>query len=463
MATRIFRGRRNLRDGVRNADLDYNFQQVGGAGSANSALSTGWYLIGDSLSISDGTPLPEYPDGVLGYNYQILAGGTDFTWDAAPGRRITTYTYAAPAATPDKYNMIIHLGTNDVQPASTEVAYKAAYQQIIDDFQADGYVVHAVLPYYAELFEPEWTDRLDLLETVRDWTREVCALNDIVPWDFYYNSTTDLLHPDQAGHDVMRTQFWQNMNAASLAGGPILTDSPQSQVINTALAITGNTALVSTPTDGGGGNFLSIGPFGIVSDSGIGPTDLNPNLDGSDGMVWGTPQTNSFTAVAGYAYAIDVTSGPVTITLPASPDAGDVVAFIHTVGDIETNNITLNPGTSEIRGDTEDVLVTTTWTSCRLRYTAAEGWVVGETSFGGSKGEDSTVAGPQGPAGADGTDGIDGAQGIQGPTGPEGPTGPQGPQGTAGADGADGDITAVDGGTASSIYAQSQQIIGGGA
>ena len=464
MSIRTFVDRRKLRDGIRNADLDYNFSLVGGTSQANNALPTGFYLIGDSLSIADGSAPVE---GITGYNYQIAAGGTDFTWDAVGGRRITTYTYAAPPATADKYHAIIHLGTNDVNEDVVEATYKAAYQDIIDDFVADGYIVHAVLPYYAELFEPHYTDRLDLLADVQQWTRDVCATNGIVPWAFEYNSTYDTLHPDQAGQDLMRTQFWQNMMAAALATGPVMQGVDVTQGVDGEFTVGGRLAVADVPNDVDTSNFLAYGPYGVLVDSGVSTNDLMPNEDG-DGIQWGSAKTSTFTALAGYVYPVSVASGSVTMNFPASPTAGNVVGFVHTAGDIQTNNIILNPGAEEIRGDTEDVLVDTTWAYVMFRFTTAAGWVVADAAFGGGSGEQGLPgatgstgpAGPDGPTGPEGPEstvpGPEGPEGPDGPTGPTGATGPAGPQGIAGSD----DFN-LDGGHADSIYVAHQVIAGG--
>ena len=39
-----------------------------------------------------------------------------------------------------------------------------------------------------------------------------------------------------------------------------------------------------------------------------------------------TVKTSDFTAVSGLGYFVNTTSGAVTVTLPASPSAGDIVA-----------------------------------------------------------------------------------------------------------------------------------------
>jgi hypothetical protein len=62
--------------------------------------------------------------------------------------------------------------------------------------------------------------------------------------------------------------------------------------------------------------------------------------DGSTGL----------TAVAGRGYFINTTSGTVTVTLPASPKAGDTIGIIDYAGTFGTNNLTLNRNGENIKG-----------------------------------------------------------------------------------------------------------------
>jgi hypothetical protein len=52
-----------------------------------------------------------------------------------------------------------------------------------------------------------------------------------------------------------------------------------------------------------------------------------------------TAKTSPFTAAAGTGYFINTTCGAVTVTLPATPTAGDVVAFKDYAGQWNTNAI----------------------------------------------------------------------------------------------------------------------------
>jgi hypothetical protein len=63
-----------------------------------------------------------------------------------------------------------------------------------------------------------------------------------------------------------------------------------------------------------------------------------------------TAKTSPFTAVSGNGYFINTTSGAVTVTLPASPSAGDIVAIKDYANTFDTNNVTLARNGSKING-----------------------------------------------------------------------------------------------------------------
>ena len=78
-----------------------------------------------------------------------------------------------------------------------------------------------------------------------------------------------------------------------------------------------------------------------------------------------TAKTSPFTAVSGNGYFVNTTSGAITVTLPASPSAGDIVSLKDYANTWDTNNVTLGNNSSKINGicgnatlDTEDQSVT---------------------------------------------------------------------------------------------------------
>ncbi len=99
---------------------------------------------------------------------------------------------------------------------------------------------------------------------------------------------------------------------------------------------------------------------------------------GIDAIKWETtPQTGSFAATAGRGYFMNTTSGALTLTLPSSPSAGDIVALKDYAGTFATNNLTIGRGGSPINGaNSADVIVNTDGASIVLVYVdGTQGWV----------------------------------------------------------------------------------------
>lgn len=82
------------------------------------------------------------------------------------------------------------------------------------------------------------------------------------------------------------------------------------------------------------------------------------------------------TAVAGQGYFIDTTSAAHTITLPASPSAGDTVAIKDYAGTFGTNNLTIGRNSENIQGVANDSLISTNRASVVLVYIdSTKGWL----------------------------------------------------------------------------------------
>jgi hypothetical protein len=63
-----------------------------------------------------------------------------------------------------------------------------------------------------------------------------------------------------------------------------------------------------------------------------------------------TAKTSPFTAANGSGYFVNTTCGAVTVTLPASPTVGDVIAFKDYAGQWNTNAVTLCNNGNKING-----------------------------------------------------------------------------------------------------------------
>jgi len=104
---------------------------------------------------------------------------------------------------------------------------------------------------------------------------------------------------------------------------------------------------------------------------------------GRTGTVdWQTSiKTTSFTAVSGEGYFINTTSGAVTMTLPASPSVGDIVAFKDYAGTFDTNNLTINRNGSNVIGGTSNPIISVEGQAGTLVYgDATQGWQIVEAA-----------------------------------------------------------------------------------
>jgi len=90
-----------------------------------------------------------------------------------------------------------------------------------------------------------------------------------------------------------------------------------------------------------------------------------------------TVKTASFTAVSGEGYFCNTTSSAFTVTLPASPSAGDIVSVKDYASTFNTNNLTIARNSSNIEGSAENrVLVDQSQSVTFIYVDATKGWLV---------------------------------------------------------------------------------------
>lgn len=99
------------------------------------------------------------------------------------------------------------------------------------------------------------------------------------------------------------------------------------------------------------------------------------NLAPPPTLQWQPVQIANFTAVAGNSYPCNTTSTAFTVTLPASPRAGDEITLTDYAGTWNTNNLTVNPNGLKINGFTAIAVLSTNRGSVQLVYVdATQGW-----------------------------------------------------------------------------------------
>jgi len=96
----------------------------------------------------------------------------------------------------------------------------------------------------------------------------------------------------------------------------------------------------------------------------------------SAGLAWQSVQTTGFTAVKGNAYPCNTTSAAFTLTLPATPSAGDQVQLVDYAGTFDTNPLTINPNGEDIQGQTGNVVLRGEREGFILTYIdSTQGWL----------------------------------------------------------------------------------------
>ena len=188
------------------------------------------------------------------------------------------------------------------------------------------------------------------------------------------------------------------------SGTPVFPTVPQNCIVSlngvvqapvTSFTISGSAIVFSTTlstTDSIDyitvlGNTLNIGTpsnntVGLSQLSATGTPSATTFLRGDNAwaaatdLVWQSVQTTSFTAVAGRAYPVNTTSAGITVTLPASPAAGNQVQIVDYAGTADTNPITINPNSNKLESGTANLRLTGDREGVILTYIdATQGWI----------------------------------------------------------------------------------------
>jgi len=119
------------------------------------------------------------------------------------------------------------------------------------------------------------------------------------------------------------------------------------------------------------GNTLNLGDTGDTINL------TGASFNGTSSVIWNTtPKTSAFTATAGSGFFVDTTSATITATLPASPSAGDIIAFKDYAETFATNNFIIARNGNKIQGSAENSTITTNRASLVLVYVdATKGWL----------------------------------------------------------------------------------------
>ena len=84
-----------------------------------------------------------------------------------------------------------------------------------------------------------------------------------------------------------------------------------------------------------------------------------------------TAKTSNFTAAAGEGYFVNTAGGAVTVTLPGSPSAGDMIVISDYNSTAVTNNITIDRNSNKINGGTDNIVISKANSAIQLVYVDA--------------------------------------------------------------------------------------------
>jgi len=116
-----------------------------------------------------------------------------------------------------------------------------------------------------------------------------------------------------------------------------------------------------------------------------------------------TAKTSPFSAVSGKGYMVNTCGGAITVTLPSSPSAGDIVSLADykSTWAVACKGVTLGRGGSKINGACDDATLCTSGQSITMVYIdGTQGWksvqdstsdVTGSPAFIAASGGNATI------------------------------------------------------------------------
>ena len=180
---------------------------------------------------------------------------------------------------------------------------------------------------------------------------------------------------------------------STTATGTVLTLSDTANTTTVNLIIDNQKEIRFRETTANGTNYVALkAPASVSADL----TFTLPATDGTNGQVlttngsgvlsFTTPasgiswqssvKTSGFTAVAGEGYFCNTTSSAFTVTLPASPTAGQQVAVVDYAGTFDTNALLISPNGNKIEGGTSSLQLSGEREGVLLVYIdSTQGWL----------------------------------------------------------------------------------------
>jgi len=124
------------------------------------------------------------------------------------------------------------------------------------------------------------------------------------------------------------------------------------------------------------GTTLTLGASGDTVTLASGASQSGFGRSGSVNWQTGSIKTSGFTAANGEGYFCNTSGGAFTATLPASPSAGDIVAFSDYTRTFGTNKLTIGRNSQPIGGIAQNAELTVNGQSATFVYVdGTEGWI----------------------------------------------------------------------------------------
>jgi hypothetical protein len=182
---------------------------------------------------------------------------------------------------------------------------------------------------------------------------------------------------------------------STTATGTVLTLSDSVNTTTVNLIIDNQKEIRFRETTANGTNYVALkAPASVASDL----TFTLPAIDGTNGQAlitngsgvlsfttlsadgtadWDTTvKTTGFTATANKGYFCNTTSAGFTVTLPATPSAGDEVIVLDYAGTFDTNALVISPNGNKIEGGTDTLQLKGDREGVRLVYIdSTQGWL----------------------------------------------------------------------------------------
>jgi mucin-19 len=182
---------------------------------------------------------------------------------------------------------------------------------------------------------------------------------------------------------------------STTATGTVLTLSDSVNTTTVNLIIDNQKEIRFRETTANGTNYVALkAPASLSADL----TFTLPATDGTNGQVlqtngsgalsfvtvtadgtadWDTSvKTTGFTATANKGYFCNTTSAGFTVTLPATPSAGDEVILLDYAGTFDTNALIISPNGNKIEGTTTNQKLSADREGARLVYIdSTQGWL----------------------------------------------------------------------------------------